>query len=566
MQATTPASASLVLGRYRPLRPLGSGGSGSVWLAHDERSGGEVALKVVTREGKAGSRAEREVEAATRLRHRRCLRALALGHDEGHIYVAYEYVRGRTLREALRSGDLDDGAAIEAAAQALEGLAHAHAKGVVHRDVKPANVMVEEGSGVSVRLLDFGLAQVEEADTLTAAGDVPGTLAYIAPERLNGDGASGAADVWSVGVILWEALAGCHPFSAPSPVETARRIRSGAAPLASARPDLPRELAALVDRMLEPDPRRRPSAKRLAADLRAAAEARARRPRAASSRRALRERALHAGLAAAYATGSTLLVPFFPFGWPFALGAVTGLAALLAPRAGLAVALAAPVLPLGNVSLGLALAYAGLALAWLLLFFRDPRASLLFVAGPLLAPVGGLALAPALALRARGALRRALLAAAAVPAAAAVAAARDSSLPLSGEAPARLALGGGEGPGRAARALLDGLAAHPVLALEAVVFAVAALAAPLASRCGAWGAAIWGSSFLAAAVLLPPAAGVGPVTPREVVLGAWAAALSLGAAALRPASPSLRAGRRSSCRPCGHRVRDARGLAGPRPR
>src|ERR687888_177623 len=201
---------NLVLGRYRPLRPLGSGGSGSVWLVRDERSARDVALKVVPREGKAGSRAEREVEAATRLRHPRCLRALALERDDRHVYVAYEYVAGRTLREALRRGELDDAAAVEATAQVLEALAHAHGKGVVHRDVKPANVMLEEDEGVSVRVLDFGLAQLE----------------------------------------------------------TARRIGAGAPPLATLRPDLPRRLTDAVDAMLSLAPSKRPRAKEAAVRLR----------------------------------------------------------------------------------------------------------------------------------------------------------------------------------------------------------------------------------------------------------------------------------------------------------
>src|SRR3970282_916504 len=98
-------------------------------------------------------------------------------------------------------GELDDAAAIEAAAQVLEALAHAHGKRIVHRDVKPANVMLEDGDGVSALLLDFGLAQLEDADSLTAVGGVPGTLAYIAPERLEGEEATGASDVWSVGVM-----------------------------------------------------------------------------------------------------------------------------------------------------------------------------------------------------------------------------------------------------------------------------------------------------------------------------------------------------------------------------
>src|SRR2546421_8416595 len=152
----TAAQSELVLGRYRPLKPLGSGASGSVWLSRDEHTGLDVALKIVPREGKAGARAEREAEAASRLRHPSCQRAYGFGRDSQHIYIAYEYTPGQTFREALRAGDLDDNAAIEAAAQMLDGLAHAHARGIVHRDVKPSNVLLAADDG-SVRLLDFGL-------------------------------------------------------------------------------------------------------------------------------------------------------------------------------------------------------------------------------------------------------------------------------------------------------------------------------------------------------------------------------------------------------------------------
>src|SRR5919201_1736599 len=100
------SSSELVLGRYRVLRPLGSGGSGSVWLARDEPTGVDVALKIVPREGKAASRAEREVAAAARLRHERCLRAYSLARDERNVYIAYEYVPGQTLRQAMRGGKL----------------------------------------------------------------------------------------------------------------------------------------------------------------------------------------------------------------------------------------------------------------------------------------------------------------------------------------------------------------------------------------------------------------------------------------------------------------------------
>src|SRR5215218_10942622 len=107
---TLPAlsTSELVAERYRPLRPLGRGGSGSVWLARDERTGLEIALKIVPREGKRAARAMREMEAASRLRHERCVRAYDFAGDEGHVYIAYEYVQGSTLRETLRSGKLGD--------------------------------------------------------------------------------------------------------------------------------------------------------------------------------------------------------------------------------------------------------------------------------------------------------------------------------------------------------------------------------------------------------------------------------------------------------------------------
>ena len=108
--------------------------------------------------------------------------------------------------------------------QVLDALAHAHGRGIVHRDVKPSNVLLGEGEEVDARLLDFGLAQMAEFETLTAIGDVPGTLTYVSPERLRGEQATPAADVWAVGVMVWESLAGEHPF---------RGGRPGSPPVAS---------------------------------------------------------------------------------------------------------------------------------------------------------------------------------------------------------------------------------------------------------------------------------------------------------------------------------------------
>src|SRR5215212_5675135 len=231
LRVSSALAQELILGRYRPLRPLGSGGMGHVWLARDERSGRDVALKMVGREGKAATRAEREAKAAAALRHPRCQRIYSLARDRGHVYISYEYVPGRTMRDAMRAGELHDAAAIETAAQICEALAHAHGRGIVHRDVKPSNVLLAEADVIDVRLLDFGLAKMAEFDTLTEQGDVPGTLAYISPERLHGRSATFAADIWSVGVILWEALAGRHPFWEGGLTGTSRRIHEGAPPL-----------------------------------------------------------------------------------------------------------------------------------------------------------------------------------------------------------------------------------------------------------------------------------------------------------------------------------------------
>jgi len=354
----------LALGRYQPLRPLGSGASGSVWLARDEQTGLDVALKIVPREGKAGLRAEREAEAASRLRHPTCLRAYAFGRERGHVYIAYEYAPGGTFRDALRSKDLGDADLIEACAQLSEGLAHAHGRGVVHRDVKPANVLLADDPGVSVRLLDFGLAAFAEAETLTAVGDVPGTLAYISPERLAGEQGTAAGDVWAVGVMLWEALAGRHPFWRPSLMETGRAIEEGAPSLRTARPDLPESLLAAVDRALATDPRKRPTAAKLAALLR---DARPRRePKSAMTSRLLAPpRLAPAAVSGVVAGLAATLLPFWPPGFALGFAALATLLGLLRPRLGLAAGLTVGVLPVGNLSLGLAFVYAAAVAIWL---------------------------------------------------------------------------------------------------------------------------------------------------------------------------------------------------------
>jgi hypothetical protein len=510
----------LVLGRYRPLRPLGSGGSGSVWLARDEKTGDEVALKIVRREGKAASRAEREAKAAARLRHERCLRSRAFATDDGHVYIAYDYVPGRTLREALHEGQLDEWEMVEAAAQILEGLAHAHSHGIVHRDVKPANVLLADEPGISIRLLDFGLALFDEADTLTAAGDVPGTLAYISPERLGGREAGAPADVWAVGVLLWEALAGRHPFSASSPVETARKIEGGAPSLRAFRADLPPLLVKAVDRALSRDPARRPAAARLAAALRSAARQRRaeRRPQPPLfAKWPSAESCLAAGLAALAAGWTASSLPFYPAGWSWMIAAAASVLTLLSPRGGLALTLAVPLFPLGNVASGLALLYVPFALSWLALSWRDARRGLAFAAGPLLGLIGALALLPLVLRGTRGWLRRGVEALGAVLAAAIVAGVRDEPLPLAGEEVA-VALARLESAPAVVERLAEA-AALPGLLAGAAALAFAAAALPAAQRRGPWGSAVW--AVLLLAVLLTASPGAPPAQTVVIVWSTW---------------------------------------------
>jgi len=531
--AIAPSTHELVLGRYRPVRPLGSGGSGSVWLACDERTGLDVALKIIPREGKAAARAEREALAARRLRHERCVRAYDVGHDSTHVYIAYEYVAGRTMRETMRTDGLSDEDAVEVAAQVLDALAHAHRTGIVHRDVKPSNLLLEEGDEIAVRLLDFGLAQFDGADTLTAVGDVPGTLAYIAPERLAGAEATPESDVWAVGVLLWEALAERHPFWGVPLQEVARAIEAGAPPLLAERRDLPRRLVAAVDGALAPNPERRPRASALASDLRNAIRKDA--PRQARSRpqttaapvtrpEELGRRFAPVGLAAVSAALGATLLPFWPPALVVAITLVAALAAWRMPRVGLAVALAAPLFPLGNAAEGAAILYGLLALGWIAVSWQDARWGLLFVTGPLLAPLGLLALVPLVVQPVRGIVRRAAQAVVAVLAAAVVAGVAGDDLPL----PGALAKGFAISPQDSVREIAAGLwqtaLLDPVLLGGAVALGLAAAALPWIRRQSGYGVLAVGIALTAGSVVV----GAGFAGTLLVALG-WAIAAAISA-------------------------------------
>jgi hypothetical protein len=228
-------------------------------------------------------------------------------------------------------------------------------------------------------------------------------------------------------------------------------------------------------------------------------------------------RALPCVLAAVAAGWTAAAVPFFPRGWPFLLAALAAGLTYVRPRIGLALTLAVPVLPLGNISLGLALVYAAVAAFLLLLSWREPESGFLFALGPLLAPLAALGLLPAAVQGTSSAVRRALQVAAAVLFAGIVAGIRGGSLPFDGSTPPRnLGLAGSDDPFDVASALWAALTARPALLLEAVVLALAAAALPYARERGLWGVAGLGAALLAATLL--PVAGVAAV---PLVLAIW---------------------------------------------
>ncbi len=270
---TDSAGARLILGRYRLERRLGAGGFGVVWLAWDEKLEREVAVKAIPRDGGAGERVEREARAAARLNHPGIVAIYELASDEHDVYLVSELVRGRTLAELVQARAIADRDVARIGIALCEALEHAHARGVIHRDVKPQNVMVlaEPAAGAGfAKLADFGVAHVTSGDPLTRTGDVVGTLAYMAPEQADGARVTPACDVYSLALTLYEGWTGTNPVRAGGPAATARRLGRPLPSLAALRRDLPLELCDAVDEALDIDPARRPAPATLRADLLAA--------------------------------------------------------------------------------------------------------------------------------------------------------------------------------------------------------------------------------------------------------------------------------------------------------
>ncbi len=245
------------ISHYRVLEELGGGGMGVVYKAEDARLKRPVALKLLPSELMSSSEARerliREAQAASSLDHPNICTIYEIGEtDDGQMFIAMAYYPGETLKKRLAHGPLPIEEAVRVAIHVAKGLERAHAAGITHRDVKPANVMITERD--EVKLLDFGIARIASDVSITREGTTLGTLFYMSPEQMRGEAVDPRTDVWSLGVLLYELLAGRRPFDMPYEQAVMYAVLHHDPPLLNAdRPDVPADLAAVVDEMLVKD-------------------------------------------------------------------------------------------------------------------------------------------------------------------------------------------------------------------------------------------------------------------------------------------------------------------------
>jgi serine/threonine-protein kinase len=263
----------LAAGRYRVERTLGQGGMAVVYLAHDEELHRLVAVKVLA-EHLAGddnfrARFLQESKLAGRLSHPNVVQVFDAGETEGKPYIVMEYVPGDTLAQR---GKLAHAQVVPLALQACAGLQHAHNAGLIHRDVKPANLLVREDD--VLKIADFGIARATELTRLTQHGTVLGTAAYLSPEQAAGDEVTTTTDIYSLGAVVYELLTGRPPYEFESLADLAmQQARGVITPLRDLEPAVPERVEAAVMHALARDPRFRPgSASDFSRELAAASE------------------------------------------------------------------------------------------------------------------------------------------------------------------------------------------------------------------------------------------------------------------------------------------------------
>src|SRR4030081_3038425 len=239
-------------GRYRLEARIGAGGMSTVYRALDETLQRQVAIKLLNRAVSPDSaqleRFRREARAVAQLSHPHVVGVIDAGEDEGRPYIVFEYVEGETLKERIRRhGRLEIAEAVAYAIEIARALGAAHARHIVHRDVKPQNVLIDEEG--SAKVTDFGIARTLDEEGLTADGRVLGTTDYVSPEQALGQPVTGQSDLYSLGIVLYEMLTGQVPFRGDSPVAVAmKHVREEVPDVQARRPQLAAGAASVVDR------------------------------------------------------------------------------------------------------------------------------------------------------------------------------------------------------------------------------------------------------------------------------------------------------------------------------
>ncbi len=276
MVVSDPLLNSVFDGRYLIIRKLGTGGMANVYLAEDQELGRRVAIKILddrhAQDVQFVERFRREATNAAGLSHPNIVSIYDRGEAEGTYYIAMEYLDGRTLKELiLRRGPAPVKTAIEYTRQILAALRFAHKNGIVHRDIKPHNVLVD--SEGRLKVTDFGIARAG-ASQMTEAGSIIGTAQYLSPEQAKGAPVDQTSDIYSVGIVLYELLTGTVPYTGDTPVEIAmKHLSQVPEPPSTLQPQIPHELDSIVLRALAKDPAERyQSADEMDADLERAAK------------------------------------------------------------------------------------------------------------------------------------------------------------------------------------------------------------------------------------------------------------------------------------------------------